>query len=203
MMRDITIKTSELIYLNEAAKALKKKRFIIFYNNIIACDNLSYLSYVTLDSDIFYNPYLSGLVVETRELSAFVKTITTESCFTSRTVSNGYVINTITGNLKFTFSNIDIGKLFKAPKPFIICEEECINDKIPEIFEIRRHDGSFNYIHHGKYFMTLFYGILPLSKADKIYLTIREGYTINSFIAEFRVSKKKFDVNVVVAYLYI
>lgn len=196
------IKTSDLIYLNEAAKALKKKRFMIYGNNIVACDNLSYLSYVTLDTNIFYNPALFRLIVETRELSAFVKTITTESEFMLRTVSNGYVINTITGELLFSFSNIDVGNLFK-PKTEILCEEECINDKIHEIFGVRRNDGSFHYIHHNEYFMTLFYGILPLSKADKIYLTIRKGYTNNSFIADFKVSKKKFDVNVMIAYLYI
>ena len=200
-MHNKSISTSDLIYLNEAAKALKKKRFIIYGNKIVACDNLSYLCYVTLDSNMFnHNTSLYGLVIESRELSAFIKTITTESDFTLNSVNNGYIINTITGQLLLSYSNIDVSSLFKA-KTEILCEEECINDKIPEIFSIHRNDGSFHYIHHNKFFMTVFYGILPINKSDKIYLTIRKGYNSMSFIADFIVRKKKFDVNITIAYL--
>ena len=48
------MKASELIYLNEAAKALKQKNFIIKNNTIVGADNAAFLIYTTLDPSYFY-----------------------------------------------------------------------------------------------------------------------------------------------------
>ena len=59
-----TIKITELLYLNEAAKALKNKNFLIDIDCIIGVDNTVLLAYTMLNSSQFsYNPDLRGKMV--------------------------------------------------------------------------------------------------------------------------------------------
>ena len=80
-----------------------------------------------------------------------------------------------------------------------------ITNEIQELYSLRKTDGCFYYntsVNNNKYFMTLFYGLLPLNKADKVSLTIYDtGWIYNDFVTHFVVDKKKFKVNVILCYL--
>ena len=96
-MDRIIIKTIELIHIGEAAKALKQKEFQIFNQFIIGIDDSVTMKYVQLDSNIFRNDYrFDNFIINTRELSAFINSITLESEFLLEYhEDSGYTINTI------------------------------------------------------------------------------------------------------------
>lgn len=213
-MNRIIIKTSELLHINEAAKALKQKEFQIFDQFIIGVDNSATMQYVQLDSNVFINNHrFDNLVLSTRELSAFIKTITLESEFELEYYEDkGFVIKSMNGELWFkksfltsiycdnsinTFYRVQFMIQHEAVQP-----EMDITNNLSQLFSMKKGDGSIRYNHLGRYMITLFSGLLPLGKSDKIFLSIYPN-SIHAFNALFRVRKKKFDVFICVAYLFI
>lgn len=208
------ITTDQLIYLNEAAKALKQKSFQICNNYMIGIDNIdSYIVYLELDYAKVYGIPLNGAIINARELSAFIKTITVESEFIleDHNKDGVYTISTVLATLvidnriRCRFSESASNSIYTVERirmQDVLSPCRCVNNELEKIFSYHKQDGCMYYIHDGKYFITLFAGLLPLNKADKIYLTIYED-SDNSFIAEFKIDKKKFTVYVYVAYLYI
>lgn len=205
------IKTVDLIYLNEAAKALKQNNFQYLSNGnvIIGYDNLdSYTTYVKLDENIFYMPELNGCVLSARELSAFIKTICLETEFDLKWNNNkSFVIASMAGLLVFHIENIHLGysKFTNAEmidRLPVLCSEEQVNETLANAFALRKSDGAIYYKHHGKYFMTLFSGLMNVSKTDKVYLTLFD-YQPYIFVARFVIRKKKFKVNVYIGYRYV
>ena len=77
-----------------------------------------------------------------------------------------------------------------------------ITNDLLDLFSMKKTDGCFFYkpiINNKQYFMTLFPGLLPLNKADKVFLSIKDFG--NHFISFFTVEKKKYKVQVIVCYL--
>lgn len=208
------VKTVDLIYLNEAAKALKQNIFQYLKdgNIIIGCDNIdSYTIFTKLDENLFYNPEMDGFIINSRELSAFIKTISLETDFELEINDNtSFIIHSMTGTLVFHVGNINlvypkiknIDIISNLP---IMCNEEQVNEALAEVFALRKGDGAIYYKHHGKYFMTLFSGLFNVSKTDKVFLTLFDYSIINPyvFIAKFTIHKKKFAVNVFIGYRYV
>ena len=204
-----TIKTAELLHLNEAAKAIKQKTFqIVNYNTIVGLDNIdSCIKYTILDSS-FYNEILNNAIINSRELSAFIKTITLEFEFEVYMLDyNILSISSVSSTLNFIINKqtlinpeqklINTINFCKCITPIV--NEECITDNISTLFTLRKGDGCIYYKHHNKYFITLFSGLLPINKSDKIYLTIYQNNN-NSFLSIFRINKKKFNVFVCILY---
>ena len=211
------MKASELIYLNDAAKALKQKNFIIKNNTIVGADNTAFLIYTTLDPCYFYpQEFICNMQINSRELSAFVKDIQLMQDFKFHSNMNGLEIYNGSKILNFinkqqTFDNIAIDTNIKFVKTIQsnsdICNmciepEENVTEELSFLFALKKDSGCSNYVYKNKYYMTLFSGILPLNKSDKIYLSIYSNNSV-SFNALFRVEKKKFNVIVCIAYLYI
>lgn len=213
-MNRIIIKTSELLHINEAAKALKQKEFQIFDQFIIGIDTLATMQYVQLDSNVFINNHrFDNTVLSTRELSAFIKTITLESEFELEYYEDkGFVIKSMNGELWFKKSfltNIycdnSINTFYKVQfmiQHGAVQPEMDITNDLSQLFSMKKGDGSIRYNHLGRYMITLFSGLLPLNKSDKVFLSIYPNST-HAFNALFRVKKKKFDVFICVAYLFI
>lgn len=212
MIGNNIIKTIELLHLNEAAKALKQKDFQIINNYIIGLDNIdSCIKYIALDNNLFYNESLEGSMFNTRELSAFIKAITTESEFIIKDINSttwgiytNYNNSCLTikhdmlfSNINYMYSRLNIIKNINNYKPLV--DEINISSDIEPLFSLNKDGGCYYYKYDNKYFMTLFSGLLPLNKSDKVYLTI---YFNNetSFIAKYRVNKKKFNVYVLISY---
>ena len=219
-----SLKTTELVYLNEAAKALKQKNLILWQDNIthrvcaMAYDNIdSYINMTTLDVSMFYCTELFGYVVNRTEISAFVKSIAVEHEFELHRHPEGLCINSMTSTLVFRKGNALIAqrasaKAYSIDNCPILEAEELVNDKIANVLALRMNDGAVYYWHHDKYFMTLFAGIINTTKTDKVFLSIHSDPDIatnmmsgfyNSFYAAFRVVKKKFEIKIYIKYLMV
>lgn len=213
-MNRIIIKTGELLHINEAAKALKQKEFQIFDQFIIGIDNSATMQYVQLDSNVFINNHrFDNLVLSTRDLSAFIKTITLESEFELEYYEDkGFVIKSMNSELWFKKSfltNIycdnSINTFYRVQfmiQHGVVQPEMDITNDLSQLFSMKKGDGCIRYNHLGRYMITLFSGLLPLGKSDKVFLSIYPNST-HAFNALFRVKKKKFDVFICVAYLFI
>ena len=192
--------TSELVYINEAAKALKQKDFILIDNAMIGLDNIqNIVTYILLDTNFISN-YHNGIIINQRSLSAFIKTLSIESDFEFDSINN--VIRTISGGELILGYNLQLASLacdkFKYATsldsyiPSVINESE-VPDIVSNIQNMSSSDGAVG-INYNGYYMTLFTSILPITKTDKIYLKILQPYTHHTFIAKFRIKKKKFDI---------
>lgn len=200
--------TSELVYINEAAKALKQKEFILIDNAMIGIDNIqNMLIYVLLDTNFIHN-YHDGIIINQRALSAFVKTLSIESDFTFDSINN--IIRTISGGELVITHNLSITELACEKFKYATNLEYNIQTAIPEmeipdimtkIQSMKSADGAIG-INYNGYYMTLFPTFLPTNKSDKMYVTILQPYIqLHTFIAKFRIKKKKFDVITYINYL--
>lgn len=198
------ISVSELIYLNEAAKSLKQKNFILFNNMIIGLDNIQNMFIYSVLDNNFIN-YYNGMIINQRELSAFIKTLSVESDFE---IINGK-INSMRGDeLNIIFDSNMLTMVINAynkiinieqTKPLHMIQEQLVDDISSKIKSMSRSDGSINIIYEN-YYMVLFPTIFPINKADKLFLTIIK-LDINSFISKFRIQKKKFNIIMYIHYL--
>lgn len=199
------ISTEELLQINEAAKALKQKSFIIYNNCLVGCDNIDIcIKFVKLP--IIVSSILEGTRIITRELSAFIKNITIETEFIIETAGcDNYSISTMNNILIIMKSYFNMNDRFSVMNIMHnpISNLECINDKISKLFEMHKSDGCLYYIHQNKWYITLFPGLLPITKSDKIFLEIYESVDPKSFIASFIVQKKKYKIQIILRYLYL
>jgi hypothetical protein len=197
----LKLTTSELVYINEAAKALKQKDFIIIDNAIIGIDNIqSIVTYILLDTNFIIN-YYNGLIINQRALSAFVKTLSIESDFEFDSINN--TIRSISGGELTLMHNLQIAELARDKYLYAITLDNNTKTIIPEtevpdimekIQNMNKADGSIG-INYNGYYMTLFPSLLPTTKTDKMYVKIMQPHMQTyMFFAKFRISKKKFDI---------
>lgn len=202
---DMKLTTAELVYINEAAKALKQKDFILISNVIIGIDNLtSAFTYITLVSTLLTNN-ITGAIFNTRSLSAFIKTITLESDFefhfgnTLKTQADGQLQITTDQRIleeacrlyKYTIS---IDQMFPQEE---VADLELTN----KLYSMNKSDGGFM-SHIGNHIATVFPSILPVSKNDILYFTVFNNYPMDGlFTVKYRICKKKFNVMVYISYI--
>lgn len=203
--------TSELVYISEAGKALKQRDFILIDNAMIGLDNIqNIISYTLLDNNFFIN-HFNGAIINQKELSAFVKTISIESDFQIDFINGITKINTISGGELTIKLNQSFGELacdrFKYATLLNNAKIAIPVAEIPDIAlklqNMSKSDGFIGVDYNG-YYMTLFPSILPINKSDKMYVTIFQPYTqLNTFIAKFDIKKKKFNIVTYINYLKI
>lgn len=201
--------TSELVYINEAAKALKQKEFILIDNVMIGIDNIqNILTYVLLDNNFFIN-HLNGIIINQRQLSAFIKTLSIESDFQFDFIDNIAKITTISGGELSMVFNKPIAELACDKFKYAISLEGSIQtvideSEIPDILlriqSMKSADGAIG-INYNGYYMTLFSSLLPTTKTDKLYVKILQPLIQHMFISKFHIKKKKFDIITYVNYL--
>lgn len=206
------ITTAEILYLNDAAKALKQKNFRIIDDCLVGIDNEAIVSYTRLNPEMISIPFcLNGFIINAKELSAFAKDIAVESSFEIQNDSTGQYINTVKCRLNFSLPAFNyksvilnnLSNIKNMQRNITPLEQECdITSELIDLFSLKKDSGCIYYPYKNKYFMTLFYGILPLNKSDKIFVTIYNNNS-ESFISIFKVRKKKFEVYVCVLYLYL
>lgn len=200
---------AELVYLNDAAKNLKQKDFILINNIMIGIDNIqNILTYIVLDNNFFIN-YLPGAIINQRSLSAFIKGLTIESEFNIEFDNNISTIKTNSGvelllHLDPYIYNEACNKYKQSVN--ISSYNSIINDIEAKdialkIQSMSKSDGGIGLDFNG-YYITIFPSILPLNKSDKLYITIYDELS-NIFTTLFRIHKKKFDIMTYVSYLKI
>jgi len=196
--------TAELVYLNEAAKAFKRKDFILVKNMMIGVDNIKdVLSYIILDSN-FIKCYAVGALINTRALSAFVKTISLESEFefnlgdTIKTVAGGELnIGYDHSILSLAMNKIQIAQNIDTYNCSPEVQSDVIRDKI---YNMNKSSGGLITDFNGK-LITIFPSILPITKADKLFMTLYSKPNENIFVVKFRIDKKKFNMITYIAYI--
>ena len=207
------IKTVDLITINEASKTLKQKDFIYCDGCIYGIDNINgYMTY-TYILDKLHDKYnnFNGFIFNARELSAFVKSIGAEEDFDIIfNIENIAKILSLNGELyiknnQFLLSMVRSKRIKFGPMAKLATEKLEITNNIRGLYDLKKTDGCYYYkpiVNNIRYFITLFYGLLPLNKADRVFLSIYDpDYLSNNFIAFFTVAKKKFEVNTILCYL--
>lgn len=202
---------SDLMQINEAAKALKCRNFMWKQNKIISMDSMDYILYGELNTDKLLTYPTKGIVMNQRELSKIMKSITTESYFdiSDELLSNTTVINTINDSMAFKIdSSIDASvdrnlNISHEMDELIGSNNIDITDRLGALFKLNRTSGSINFQYDNEHILTLFVGILPLAKSDKILINLRDYPNSNIFCVRFTVIKKIFKVYAYLKYIKI
>jgi hypothetical protein len=197
--------------INEAAKALKCRNFMWKQNKIISMDNMDYILYSELNTDKLLTYPTKGIVMNQRELSKIMKSITTESYFdiSDELLSNTTIVNTINDSMAFKIdSSIDASvdrnlNISHEMDELIGSNNIDITDRLGALFKLNRASGSINFQYDGEHILTLFVGILPLAKSDKILINLRDYPNSNIFCVRFTVVKKLFKVYAYLKYIKI
>lgn len=204
------ISTNDLFYLNEVGKLIKQSDFIVFKDRVYGISALNaHVCEFIMDINKISFMCNSSMIINKMEISAFVKGLTTEQGFEAQEliIGESVIRNNIGGELHIKFDyyhNLRITEIYNQIlmmnniSPVI--EVENVSEKLQQLYSMKKDDGVYTYIHHD-YYMTLYYGLLPLNKSDKLYLSIYTGWEI--FYAKFTIQKPKYNLNVYVAYLKI
>lgn len=202
---------SDLMQINEAAKALKCRNFMWKQNKIISIDSMDYILYNELNTDKLLTYPTKGIVMNQRELSKIMKSITTESYFdiSDELLSNTTIVNTINDSMAFKIdSSIDASvdrnlNISHEMDELIGSNNIDITDRLGTLFKLNRTSGSINFQYDNEHILTLFVGILPLAKSDKILINLRDYPNSNIFCVRFTVIKKIFKVYAYLKYIKI
>lgn len=211
MMEQTTIRITigDLVYINEAARNLKQKVVMWIGNKLVGLDSNDYIVFINLDPSKLSIIPQRGLIFSQRDLSKFMKSISTESGFD--VCVSGMIfktqLNTISDSMMVEINesmqrivDAKINNTMYIDQGLVL--EEDISNNIKSLYSMARADGMFKFIYDNNHYMTLFPGLLPLNKSDKVYMCIDDQlYGQNSFVSRFRVHKKQFDVFVYVRYL--
>lgn len=200
---------SDLMQINEAAKALKCRNFMWKQNKIISIDSMDYILYSELNTDKLLTYPTKGIVMNQRELSKIMKSITTESYFdiSDELLSNTTVVNTINDSMAFKIdSSIDASvdknlNISHEMDELIGSNNIDITDRLGALFKLNRASGSIYFQYDGNHILTLFVGILPLAKSDKILINLHDYPNSNIFCVRFTVIKKLFKVYAYLKYI--
>lgn len=207
----IRIPISDLTYINEAAKALKCRNFMWKQNKIISIDSMDYILMGELNTDKLLSYPIKGIVMNQRELSKIMKSITTESYFdiSDELLSNTTIVNTINDSMVFKInSSIDASvdrnlNISHQMDELIGINNIDVTDRLGALFKLNRASGSINFQYDNDHILTLFVGILPLAKSDKILINLHDYPNSNIFCVRFTVIKKLFKVYAYLKYIKI
>lgn len=208
MGEKIKIPISDLMYIFELSKAIKQKSFIWYLDYVIGMDSDDYIIYTKLDpSKISVRPPI-GLIINQRELSKFMKSITTEFEFSIDIIGLNYMtlLITLTETLK-----ISVSLSIAQSKLNAICNidrfsgiiEDDVTDSIgmQYLYGMTKNSGIKMYQHVGNYILTLFGGLIPIAKTDKLYLSLQDSLDGATFLARFRLHKKISDIIIILRYM--
>ena len=201
----IRIALTDLVLINDAARALKQKNVLWMNNMLIGVDSYDYLIFTYLNSpNLSYN-LDKPLVFNQRQLSKFMKSVTTESYFDINTEGVHVVttVHTISEEMDIVYDlptivevkhRIDnLQDLNAKIESKALQPEKNITEDIRPVYSLSKSSGIFNYIYDDNHLMTLFSGILPLTKNDKTFVIVADVGS-DSFISRFRVNKKQYDI---------
>lgn len=200
------ISVIDLIYINDAAKALKQKQFLFYKNCLFGLDFIDkYFIYVPLDINMLSRNYYddNGIIFNTRELSKFIKSITIENEFTIDYSEGSHIMCSNIDVVTYTVSrNIDyiINKKFNNIKSINYTTDDMdITKTIEPMKSMKKADGVFNCT-LGNYYLILPISLLPMTKTDKVLVQISDMHP-NYYTTKFNIIKKKLNVFIYVSFL--
>lgn len=190
------IHLSDLTAVNDAAKAIKS-RYILWYNNlVIGIDQDNKFILTHLDpSQVSSFPQIP-IQMESRELSAFLKSVILSE-FEIPDVHCRHRVAIDSGTA--TMLSIGLDPMYGEMLTSILngvnyyesrgyYEEEDVTETFSELYGLKKDTGSslFTYKDHPMY---LFSGIAPLNKGDRLFISLID-LSPNTFNVRFRIEKK-------------
>lgn len=208
----MNITVVDLVTINNVAKAMKQKTVIIYNNCLYGLDNIDGCLIYSNMNDMLHDKYnnFNGIVIDTKELSAFIKSIGSETEFELNFVNNICRLVTLFDGLLVLTKQLYLlpminEKINRVVSNNIVTPKDITNE-ISDLFSMKKADGVYYYrpvVNNIKYFITLFSGLLPLNKSDKVFMSIDDNIYNNFFITHFIIKKKKIEVNIYLCYLRI
>lgn len=211
-MINLHLELSDIIKVLEASKALKISGTVIWYNNMILhgeSDNHIAISFLNTDHGAFP---LRGIALNHRQLSAFSKnliSLNNDLQFAEFGTDIKQIQNEKQDNLALQMSNFidrkvahDISMHRLLDTNMYGLPEDDVSKEFDTLYHAVKADGSIQCIHNG-YIMYIWPAIIPLHKADKIYLTILDNHQ-GTFTSRFRIVKKsKAQVLIYLSFLHL
>lgn len=179
------------------AKVLKQTSFMVIFNKLVGLLDVNCgLSYVGLNPTQVTMQY-EGLIFNQKELAKFIKTYTGEGI----TVYEGMAIQVIPSGVDGVDLTINIDRALKdhivslfnkmenIDSLYMHNEDDITDEIIPRLCLMKKADGAIAYKYKNRYFMTLFPSLLPISKTDRVILSIYDTRNNNIFYAKFDIKK--------------
>ena len=208
METKLIISISDLMYIFEISKALKQKSFIWYLEYVIGIDSEDYIIYTKLDLNKISTRPQVGLIINQRELSKFMKSITTEFEFCIDVIGMNFItlLHSMTETLKIN-ANLSISQnklnTISTINQFNNIEEQDVSETIGlnYLYAMTKTSGIKMYQYDSNHILTLFGGLVPLAKSDKLYLAINDLMDGITFLTRFRVHKKIGDIIIIIRYI--
>ena len=199
----------DIIYLNDIGKLLKQKNFMWLDNKIFGLDNPNYICLLYLNPEKLSVLPQNGLIFNQRELSKFTKSISIENSFEISDVLNVSLIATMSETLTITKSPQVENRIIGTIRTVNEIESQIINlpevdmtQRLEELYSMNRSSGALQYKYDRNHILTLFSGVLPLAKADKLLMKLWDNSN-TTFLVRFRIPKKQANIFVYLLYLKI
>ena len=164
------------------------KSFNDFYQNF---DSTIYLFKIlkNIDKDNYHEIFLNNLFINNIGVIGYVDNVTLYEAS-----NNIKRFKSIIMNMNSLLLNTDISLELR----------DLQNDlNFKHIMELKSSDGADKFIIDNNHIITLFNGLLPILKSDKINLYVRDIESLNYFNTIFEIRKKKYTINVIMNCLYI
>lgn len=210
---NVRIPTIDLLHVADIAKGLKCSTFLWYKEFIVDIDNQNYLRYSKVDtSKITLYPY-DGLIINYRELSKFIKSISIETEFDIDITSGlGFsFIHTITETLKIAYNNGIKNKIqnlittsYEIDNKMMLysIEEKEASYLKDKIYSMNSASGVYLYKYDGYHTISVWSSMIPVTKTDKLFITFYDNPD-NTFYARLRIQKKSSNVLIYLQYLKI
>lgn len=207
----VKITISDLVYINEAAKALKQSQIIYISNYIVGLSDIkTCLSRVELSPEHLSQIQLIGFIFNQKELSAFIKAVTTESEIEINELLQHNMVYSTYGAVSLTIEiNYNVTHMvntmidrFKNMQNYMSIETDESSNLIDTLSSMIKTSGAYYYKYMNKYFMTLIKSSIPVAKKDSIYIRVYDpNDSSHIFYAQFRIKKPKFNVYINMAFI--
>lgn len=203
----MTISVPDLIYVNDMVKVLKASTFVWYQDILMGIDDMNYIIYVKLDSSKVMTYPTRAMSINQREYAAFIKSISNEPFFELDESRDITILDNITKRCNISFSR-NMDEIIRG-RSWIISYTDMNMINLPErdmteelefMFSLKSSSKPVYYHYDRQHMFTLFAGIFPLLKGDRIFVTLRDE-SQSTFLVRFRIKKKHCDLFAYVNYL--
>lgn len=201
----MVVSSKDFLDLVELAKNIKCDIVYINGNTIFGVDD----SFATLKKATINNPCNIFVCYRTLDMREFIKNIDSD-----RVQIDNNSIRTSIDNIVYQMSGqvvmniMDLANrivlmtytdLYNMKQPDYINEDIRQDINFENILAMKSADGAARYIADNKYILTLFNGLLPINKKDKVSLKIY-NIDIYKFLANFTIVKKGISMDIFIMY---
>ena len=207
------IPVSDLLSINTIAKALKQKEFVWHGATLYGIDAMggALIMAIVPPTTLLSLPLQYAFHINQRELSLFCGQISTETeCEFNPSDMNGKYVASIREHEFNITCNVQIhnmaltmqSSMQRLTNELNGFEEFDATDLLQSLVGRTKSSGAIPVIYDKSHIMYLFSSALPLTKADRVLLTIKD-YPNGTFLCRFRVPKKHCTIQTFMSFIRI